>query len=101
MGRLGRDFLHLVQDTGEWQETDSPLFFDPGEQTVLTCIQSDILNLRDRGKEDVGKKVISADDTSVQVHSCHSPLRELEVLYDHLLAWFEGDSKLAREISWS
>ena len=95
MGQLGRDFLHLVQDTGEWQETDSPLFFDPGEQTVLTCIQSDILNLRDRGKEDVEKKVISTEDTSVQVHSCHSPLRELEVLYDHLLAWFESDSKLA------
>ena len=52
MGQLGR-FLHLVQDAGEWQETDTPLFVDPGEHTVLTCLQSDILNLRDRGKDDV------------------------------------------------
>ena len=34
-------------------------------------------------------------DDSVQVHSCHSPLRELEVLYDHLLDWFERDPELA------
>jgi hypothetical protein len=71
------------------------LFVDPGEHTVLTCLQSDILNLRDRGKDDVEKKVISAGDASVQVHSCHSPLRELEVLYDHLLDWFDHDPQLA------
>jgi exodeoxyribonuclease V gamma subunit len=68
---------------------------DPGEQTVLTCLQSDILNLRDRGKDDVEKKTISDEDASVQVHSCHSPLRELEVLYDHLLDWFDRDPQLA------
>jgi exodeoxyribonuclease V gamma subunit len=95
MGQLGRDFLHLVQDAGEWQETDTPLFVDPGEHTVLTCLQSDILNLRDRGKDDVEKKVISAGDASVQMHSCHSHLRELEVLYDHLLDWFDRDPQLA------
>jgi exodeoxyribonuclease V gamma subunit len=28
------------------------------------------------------------------VHSCHSPLREVEVLYDHLLEWFQHDRNL-------
>ncbi|MBU0987909.1 MAG: exodeoxyribonuclease V subunit gamma, partial [Proteobacteria bacterium] len=28
-------------------------------------------------------------DASVQIHSCHSPMREIEVLYDNLLAMFE------------
>ena len=30
----------------------------------------------------------------LRVHSCHSPLREVEVLYDHLLEWFERDPTL-------
>ena len=37
---------------------------------------------------------ISQTDSSVRVHSCHSPLREVEVLYDHLLDWFQGDPTL-------
>ena len=31
----------------------------------------------------------------MRVHACHSPLREVEVLYDHLLEWFERDPTLA------
>ena len=38
---------------------------------------------------------VSATDSSLRVHSCHSPLREVEVLYDHLLDWFERDPTLA------
>jgi exodeoxyribonuclease V gamma subunit len=94
-GQLGRDFLVLVQEAGDLQESDESLFSDPGENTILSSIQSDILYLRDRGRGDTDKKVISEEDTSIQVHSCHSPLREMEVLYDHLLNWFEKDPTLA------
>ena len=41
------------------------------------------------------KKPITKKDDSIEVHCCHSPLRELEVLYDHLLDWFERDPELA------
>ncbi|MDQ2695003.1 MAG: exodeoxyribonuclease V subunit gamma, partial [Pseudomonadota bacterium] len=34
------------------------------------------------------------EDRSVQIHACHSPLRELEVLHDQLLALFQADSTL-------
>ncbi|MGD8471994.1 MAG: exodeoxyribonuclease V subunit gamma, partial [Desulfobacteraceae bacterium] len=33
-------------------------------------------------------------DTSIQIHSCHSPMREIQVLHDNLLAMFEADSHL-------
>jgi exodeoxyribonuclease V gamma subunit len=95
MGQMGRDFLLLIQEVGELQEPQPSLFNDPGEQNVLACIQSDIRNLSDRGAGESQKKEVSEQDDSVQVHSCHSPLRELEVLYDHLLDWFEKDPELA------
>ncbi len=85
---------------------------DPGESSILTGIQSDILNLRDRetSTDDVPQTVpseqppvfelsprplpMSPEDTSIQVHSCHSPMREIEVLHDNLLAMFEENPDL-------
>ena len=34
------------------------------------------------------------EDASVRVHSCHSPMREIEVLHDQLLHMFEQDPDL-------
>ena len=94
MGQLGRDFLQLLQEAGEWQESE-PTLFGPSADHLLSHIQADILNLADRAAWRSPKETITEQDDSVQVHSCHSPLRELEVLYDHLLDWFERDPKLA------
>ncbi len=44
-GTLGRDFFDMIH---EFPCEEYPLFDDPGEATVLRCIQSDILNLRER-----------------------------------------------------
>jgi exodeoxyribonuclease V gamma subunit len=109
MGTLGRDFLKLVSDL----DCDiSERFTEPQEHSILSCLQSDILNLRDReinmhaggpgSPSDIdpipGSQSeifqLSEHDTSVQVHSCHSPMREIEVLHDNLLALFEEDPDL-------
>jgi exodeoxyribonuclease V gamma subunit len=95
LGKLGRDFLLVIQEAGDWQESEPELFEDPGDRTLLAAIQSDILNMRDRGRDGTPRLTVLKSDDSVQVHSCHSPLRELEVLHDHLLAWFECDPTLA------
>jgi exodeoxyribonuclease V gamma subunit len=96
MGQLGRDFLLLLQDAGEWQEAEPSLFSAPVGRHLLARIQADILNLEDRGRaESAASEAISQRDTSVQVHACHSPLRELEILYDQVLHWFEQDPNLA------
>ncbi|MEJ2724966.1 MAG: exodeoxyribonuclease V subunit gamma [Deltaproteobacteria bacterium] len=86
MGALGRDFFDL---TSEFNCEEFPVFHEPGEGSLLCCIQSDILNLRDRSWGSTGKKRLSPDDDSIQIHSCHSPMREIEALHDQLLRMFE------------
>lgn len=82
MGALGRDFFDMIL---EFQATEFSWCEAPGEGTLLNAIQTDILNLHERRE----KRVISEDDLSLQIHSCHSPMREVEVLQDQLLRMFE------------
>jgi len=88
---LGRDFFWQIHQH-QCQENE---FFGQGDNgSLLTCIQSDILNLRERDGQTIGFKQIPESDNSTQVYSCHSPMREVEVLYDNLLAMFESDEDL-------
>ena len=86
LGGYGRDFLARLHESTV-EEFSFPV--DPGEQNLLTVIQSDMLHLKERGDEACPPKTITPDDCSVQIHSCHSPMREVEVLYDSLLALFQ------------
>ena len=61
------------------------------EDTALHVLQSDIRN--DRGAEG-GRREVGAADDSIRIHLCHSPLREVEVLRDRLLKWFQEDATL-------
>jgi exodeoxyribonuclease V gamma subunit len=104
MGTHGKDFFTVISGfDSEMHE----IYQDPEPTDLLSCIQSDILNLRERratrGSAE-GQKVsatspaavmrIDASDTSIQIHNCHSPMREIQVLHDNLLAMFEEDSHL-------
>jgi len=92
MGALGKDFFDLVN---EYDCEEFPSFKkNSGENTLLSRIQSDILNLRDRHQDLDAKERITRNDNSIQIHSCHSPMREIEVLHDRLLDMFEKDSDL-------
>ena len=94
MGHLGRDFLSLVQDL-ECREQD--FFLDPGSGNLLSCIQQDILYLRECNVDSLHsatiKKKINSNDTSIIFQSCHSPMREVEVLHDQLLKIFDQTSE--------
>jgi exodeoxyribonuclease V gamma subunit len=92
MGMLGRDFFDVIHEV---VSEEYPIFEEPAEDTLLCHIQSDIMNLRERGGEEYRKVVISDNDDSVQIHSCHSPMREIEVLHDRLLDMFERDTELS------
>ncbi len=89
MGALGRDFFQLVHGV---VEQNQDLFLEPGEDALLSCLQADILHLVERTRTE--RRQISPGDRSIMVHSCHSPMREVEVLYDHLLVLFEEDREL-------
>ncbi len=84
MGSLGRDFLQMLLQKFDCE--DDYIFVPPGRDSLLHSIQSDILELRDGLPQ---KASSFSDDRSIEVHSCHSPLREAEVLQDNLLALLE------------
>lgn len=88
LGKLGRDFCDTVVEIGEVAVAQEDLYGEPDGASLLAGIQSDILNLLGAG-EGVEKRSFNPDDMSVQIHSCHSPMREVEVLYDNLLALME------------
>jgi len=90
-GTMGRDFFWLIHQN-DYEEDDT--FEQPDESNLLGCIQSDILNLRERGGPDADIKPLSGSDRSIQIHSCHSPTREIEILYENLLSKFDADPDL-------
>lgn len=85
LGKQGRDFIDLIQG---YPAQENERFIEPSEASLLAAIQSDILNLRERGMT-AAVTAVAPEDRSVQVHSCHSAMREVEVLHDQLLALFE------------
>jgi len=94
MGTLGRNFISLMSDL------DSQVFelFEENQgRTILEKIQSDILKLKNRRVSFLSRDFRDPSpgiDSSVQIHSCHSPMREIEVLHDNLLSMFEEDPDL-------
>jgi len=92
MGRQVRAFLNEVYSHAP---QDLDLYEDIPPDTILHTIQADILDLKDASKD--GRIPIDDADHSIQVHSCHSPSREVEVLHDNLLALFEEDHSLKAE----
>ncbi|HBF42907.1 MAG TPA: exodeoxyribonuclease V subunit gamma [Desulfobacteraceae bacterium] len=86
MGTLGRDFFDFVNDL----DCEVLGFFNnPEEDDMLSCVQSDILYLRDACQRLDGKRLVATDDESIRIHTCHSPMREIEVLQDRILDMFE------------
>lgn len=91
LGGHARDFLDMVQELPA--EVDEA-FVDPGEGTLLHALQHDVLTLASRGA-DGSRTRLAPGDASLQVHVCHGPMRELEVLADRLLDLFERHPDLA------
>lgn len=98
-GKVDADLTDLLLDTEERLgvpvENGSEEFKEFAPNTVLGTLQSDILGAQNRGAA-VGddsaaapRIVVSRDDRSLVLHSCYSPMREVEVLYDQLLDCFE------------
>lgn len=82
-GSYGRDFISRLHEL-ECNENSFPVSINP--YNLLSYIQSDILTLSQ--DSDDHKKEVDLNDKSIQIHSCHSPLREVEILYDNILNFF-------------
>lgn len=94
MGKLGRDFLNVL-----YEYMDDPriqMDFDDRFEPILahnllTHIQSQLFELNVPSQSDVQ---IDLNDHSIKIHACHSPMREVEILYDQLRHMFEADPTL-------
>jgi exodeoxyribonuclease V gamma subunit len=86
LGAQGRHFLSLLADIPADQ---TEAFAEPDGSSLLGRLQSDILHLRE---PQAGLDL--ALDGSIQIHVCHSPMREIEVLQDQLLAMLDEDARL-------
>ncbi|MCG8707252.1 exodeoxyribonuclease V subunit gamma [Brenneria sp. 4F2] len=100
-GKLGRDHLYLLAELDDVQEVDA--FVELDNVNLLQTIQRDILELEDRSivafskasLENSGqKRRLAPDDRSIDLHACHSPQREVEVLHDQLLAMMTDNPEL-------
>ena len=87
-GKLGRDFLNAVADLNS--DREEAQFEKPSKERILHKIQRDIFEISAGVRENVDM----FGDHSLQIHSCHSVVRELEVLQDQLLALFDQDRTL-------
>lgn len=105
-GKVGRDNNELVNQI---EPQTSDVFIPPqNDLSVLGMIQNDIFNLSFRGQQlpltpkelisNVGKRTIREEDNSVTFNRCHSVIRELEVLKDQILSWFESSEVKPQDI---
>jgi len=99
-GRTGREFQFTLERDTLYRETERDLFgaepevaLDP-QGTLLQVLQRDIVALHDRSQKGSVKHQLHARDRSLQVVSCHSPMREVEVLRDQLLGMLDDDPTL-------
>ncbi|MGI3002564.1 exodeoxyribonuclease V subunit gamma [Shewanella algae] len=104
-GRLGRELLDMVLELPPERLELEELFHPGNTDTLLGGIQNDILEMETLGEPlgpDVSKylniarrRPLAATDDSITLRSCHSPLREVETLHDHLLHRLRSDPSLA------
>ncbi len=90
LGKLGQDFQRLIYSYDCHGES---CFAPPAGTSLLARLQDDILHSFDRSRDD--RVLVSEDDRSMVVHAAHSPMREVEILHDQLLAMFDRDPALA------
>lgn len=93
LGKQGRDFFDALfsldgQEFGLYSADE-----DLRDNSLLHALQHDILRLHTRQPEE--RLTLAEDDRSLEMHIAHSPLREVEILHDQLLARFAADPSLS------
>lgn len=93
MGKQSRDIFAQLAElsgndsnlNGQWVDV-FPSYFP---NTLLGQLQHDILHLVQPTAHGF---CLREQDQSVQIHVCHSPLRQLEVLREELMTWLSADA---------
>ncbi|WP_198243768.1 exodeoxyribonuclease V subunit gamma [methane-oxidizing endosymbiont of Gigantopelta aegis] len=86
LGQQGREFQQLILEQLQF-DSDFESFAEHNAETLLQQLQNDILN-------NTPSIAPERQDDSISIHSCHSRLRETEVIKDQILAELENDNSL-------
>ncbi|MGQ4005329.1 exodeoxyribonuclease V subunit gamma [Francisellaceae bacterium CB300] len=94
LGQQGKEFFNELLDNQDKQEIEvfekSQLDFEKLEQQSQTQLISLQRNLLELNCENYSE----SKDDSITINSCHSPLREVQVLHDKLLDMVASDSNI-------
>lgn len=90
LATLGRDLRELQRGLPADPQTDDYLGAHDRPDTLLGWLQSDITADARRP----GGRTLRPGDRSVQVHSCHGPARQIDVLREVLLGLLDDDETL-------
>ncbi len=93
-GRSARDLRdQLLDEPDAVVVASGPREADmPRAATCLAAVQRDVLGVAPDARDSLAERV--GPDDSLQVHVCHSPTREVEILHDRLLGIFDGDEDI-------
>ncbi|MBT8436790.1 MAG: exodeoxyribonuclease V subunit gamma [Gammaproteobacteria bacterium] len=89
-GRQGQVMQDLLLELGSVSGNEIEDNQAPGNDSILQCLQASLFNLE---KPVPGKTI----DDSISVQICHSPMRECQVLHDHLLMLLDRHPELSSE----
>ncbi|KAA1421772.1 exodeoxyribonuclease V subunit gamma [Nocardioides humilatus] len=98
LATLGRDTRELQRALAAHEVVDEPLVSrlaslapQPAGETLLGWLQHD---LRSNAPGNPATRVVATTDRSVQLHACHGPARQVEVLREVLLGLLADDPML-------
>jgi exodeoxyribonuclease V gamma subunit len=87
MGRGCRNFLGQILDVTGGQVEDC--FEENLPDSLLGVMQGAVLN-----NIPCPEDALIHKDRSIQIHNCHSPMREMEILRDHIYKWCAQDESM-------
>jgi len=96
VGRLSRDFQQLLMSAGEHVLDREERFESPGRASLLSSVQSDILDFESPPPL-WERRPADSNDPSISIHACAGPMREAQVLHDLVRAALEDDPSLQPE----
>ena len=90
LASLGRDSRDLQRALSTVPAVDEHRPVPPGAPTLLQWLQADV----HRNAVSPTGRTLRADDRSVQVHACHGPARQVDVVREVLLGMLQDDPTL-------
>ena len=105
-GQMGRELLDLLLSLPpEHTDFGYDCYVEPEPNNLLHGVQYDILQMETLGQplgpnaslyQDIdARRTLLPSDDSITLRSCHSALREVETLHDHLLELLSNNSDLS------